>query len=126
MKKLTILLNEISKNKSISKNELDFAETRLEGAANITADAEEKGGLAELTFHHFKVKLPYYKKAASAQANFDTYLAEYGKLLADLNKNFNLPENIESGTFDQIKFQELIGKIEVLGELLINHYNENT
>jgi hypothetical protein len=30
-----------------------------EGAAKIAANAEEKGGLSLLTWHHFKVKAPY-------------------------------------------------------------------
>ena len=44
-----------------TKQEEEFAETRMAGAEKIVDNAKEKGGLAMLTWHHFKVKLPYYK-----------------------------------------------------------------
>ena len=39
----------------------DFASTRGKGAEKIATNAKEKGGLALLTYEHFKVKLPYYR-----------------------------------------------------------------
>ncbi len=38
----------------------EFAKTRGKGAEKIATNAHDKGGLALLTWHHFKVKLPYY------------------------------------------------------------------
>ena len=44
-----------------SKSFDEFAEKRMGGATKIANNAKEKGGPAMLTYHHFKVKLPYYK-----------------------------------------------------------------
>jgi len=86
-----------------------FADTRMGGAKKISDTAKEKGGLSLLTYHHFKVKLPYYKKASEGKMNMEDAKKEYKKLLDKLY-------DMERG---QIPFQELVGKIEVLGELLI-------
>ena len=85
-----------------------FADTREAGAEKIVDNAKKKGGLALLTWHHFKVKLPYYKKAAS------------GKL--DLNaakKEFDATYKKISTSMSQIEFQREVGRLEVLGELII-------
>ena len=62
----------------------EFSKKRLEGATKISNDAKEKGGAALLTYHHFVVKLPYYKKASEggfnlqeAQSELQKYLDEY-------------------------------------------------
>lgn len=90
----------------------EFAETRLKGATKITNTSKEKGGPSLLTYHHFRVKLPYYKKASEGKFNFDDAKKEYDELLDKLCKN----ENIE-----QVEFQKLVGKLEVLGELIIKN-----
>ena len=54
-----------------SKSFDTFAEKRLGGATKIVENAKEKGGPARLTYHHFVVKLPYYKKAAAGNLNKD-------------------------------------------------------
>ena len=63
---MKILLSE-SQLKRLIESELTefekFAETRMGGAKKISDTAKEKGGIALLTYHHFVVKLPYYKKA---------------------------------------------------------------
>jgi len=92
----------------------EFAETRLNGAEKIADNAEKKGGPSMLTYHHFKVKLPYYKKAASGKMELDEAKAEYKKLLEKLYSSTKDSMNIE-----QIAFQELVGKLEALGELII-------
>ena len=46
---------------------LDFAGTRLKGAEKITNTTQEAGGLSLLTYKHYKVKLPYYKKASAGK-----------------------------------------------------------
>jgi hypothetical protein len=93
----------------------EFAGKRLDGASKISNDAKQKGGLALLTYHHFIVKLPYYKRAQGGKLDLEQAKREYKQLLDQLvlaSKNEEL--NIE-----QIDFQELVGKIEVLGELII-------
>jgi len=92
----------------------DFAKTRLAGAAKITEAAKEKGGDALLTYHHFKVKLPVYEKAADGK--FDPVEAkdEMEALVKALVKG-----TAGSIKLEQVEFQKLVGLIEVLGELLI-------
>ena len=88
----------------------EFADTRGEGAAKIAATAEEKGGLALLTWHHFKVKLPYYKKAT--EGRFDVEAAK--KEFEETYKKISL-------SMTPIEFQCEVGRMEVLGELLIKY-----
>ena len=88
----------------------EFAKKRGEGAAKIALNAEEKGGLALLTWHHFKVKAPYYKKANE------------GKLdLKEAEKEFKETYKKISLDMTQIEFQREVGRLEVLGELLIRN-----
>lgn len=94
----------------------EFAETRGKGAEKIANNAEEKGGLSMLTYHHFHVKLPYYEKAAEGKLDLEAAHKEYKDLLKQLHTATKTNMNIE-----QIAFQKLVGKIEVLGELLIKH-----
>ena len=85
-----------------------FADTREAGAEKIVDNSKKKGGLALLTWHHFKVKLPYYKRAAA------------GKLdLAEAEKEFNATYKKISTSMSQIEFQREVGRLEVLGELII-------
>jgi hypothetical protein len=103
--------------KEVSKDAFEeFAETRMGGAEKISNNAHEKGGLALLTWHHFKVKLPYYKKASNGKLDLDEAKKEYDILLKKLYGTYK--SNIK---LTQIEFQELVGKIEVLGELIIKH-----
>ena len=97
-------------NNSVIKFE-EFAEHRLEGATTISNNAEEKGGDALLTHHHFVVKLPFYEEATNGKFDTKRAQAHYEDLIDEL---------IDRGLdFEQIEFQEIMGKIEVLGELLI-------
>ncbi len=91
----------------------EFAETRFNGAQKIANTAKEKGGPAMLTYHHFVVKLQYYKKAADGKLDMDKTKKEYTELVNKLQK---------AGTnINQVEFQRLVGKIEVLGELIIKN-----
>lgn len=87
-----------------------FATTRGNGAAKISENAEKKGGLALLTWHHFKVKLPYYKKAADGRLDIE-----------DAKKEFEKTYNSISTNMTQIEFQREVGRLEVLGELIIRN-----
>ena len=91
----------------------EFSTTRQKGAEKIADNAKEKGGFAMLTYNHFVVKLPYYERAA--KGNFDPEKAkeEYKDLLDQLVKATNEVD------ITQTNFQKLVGKIEVLGELII-------
>jgi hypothetical protein len=91
-----------------NKSFTDFAETRKAGAQKIVDNAKEKGGLALLTWHHFKVKLPYYKKAEAGK--FD---------LREAEKEFKETYKKISSSMSQIDFQTEVGRLEVLGELII-------
>jgi hypothetical protein len=102
MIKLTQLLTEV---KETFEN---FATTRGKGAAKIAASAEEKGGLALLTWHHFKVKAPYYKKATEGKFDKEAAKKEFEQTYKKISLNMT-----------QIEFQREVGRLEVLGELLI-------
>jgi hypothetical protein len=92
-----------------------FSEKRLSGAEKIVKNAKEKGGPAMLTYHHFNVKLPYYKKAKEGKLDIEETKKEYKKLVKKLNTT---ADDID---ISQIEFQKLVGLIEVLGELIIKH-----
>jgi len=102
MIKLINILNEV---KETFKN---FAITRGKCAAKIASTAEEKGGLALLTWHHFKVKAPYYKKATEGKFNKEIAIKEFKETYKKISLDMT-----------QIEFQREVGRMEVLGELLI-------
>ena len=94
--------------KEVKETFESFATTRGKGAAKIAATAEEKGGLSLLTWHHFKVKAPYYKKATEGKFDKEAAKKEFEKTLKSISLNMT-----------QIEFQREVGRMEVLGELLI-------
>lgn len=97
----------------------EFSKVRLEGASKISAAAKEKGGAALLTYQHFVVKLPYYTKAASGKFDSASSQSELGKLVKSLAQGVSGKIKLE-----QVEFQRLVGKIEVIGELLIRYKNK--
>ena len=103
--------------KKEEKDEKAFAKTRLEGASKIAETAKEKGGDAMLSYYHFNVKLPYYEKAVNGEFNKEKAREEYKTLVDQLAKATGEGKlNIS-----QTEFQKVDGKIEVLGELLIEY-----
>jgi len=92
----------------------EFSKNRLAGATKIANAAKEKGGDALLTYHHFYVKLPYYQQSVDGELDMDNLKGEYDDLLTDL---YEATRN--SMDITQVECQERVGKIEVLGELLI-------
>jgi hypothetical protein len=96
--------------KEIKESFIDFAATRAKGAAKIAAAAEEKGGLSLLTWHHFKVKAPYYKKATEGKFDKEVAIKEFEKTLKSISLNMT-----------QTEFQREVGRMEVLGELIIRN-----
>jgi hypothetical protein len=102
MIKLTDILKEVKETFE------SFATTRAKGAAKIAATAEEKGGLSLLTWHHFKVKAPYYKKAEEGKFDKEAAIKEFEETYKKISPDMT-----------QIEFQREVGRLEVLGELLI-------
>jgi hypothetical protein len=90
----------------------DFAKTRYKGAEKISNSAKEKGGLALLTWRHFKVKLPYYQKASKGELDEVEAKKEFNKTLKSISLDMT-----------QTEFQTEMGRLEVLGELLIKSEN---
>jgi hypothetical protein len=88
--------------------DIDFVSNRMNGAAKITQNAKEKGGDALLTYHHFVVKLPYYKKAKDGEMDIDEAKKEFTETLSKITLDM-----------DQTTFQTEVGRLEVLGELII-------
>jgi hypothetical protein len=88
--------------------DIDFVSNRMDGAAKITQNAKEKGGDALLTYHHFVVKLPYYKKAKDGEMDIDEAKKEFTETLSKITLDM-----------DQTTFQTEVGRLEVLGELII-------
>ena len=87
---------------------LNFADNRLGGATKIAQTAKEKGGDALLTYHHFAVKLPYYEKASKGELDEVEAKKEFDKTLKSISLDMT-----------QTEFQTEMGRLEVLGELLI-------
>jgi hypothetical protein len=115
---LTYIL--IKKNKKVSfmgMNETfeEFSQKRGEGASKIAENAKEKGGLSILTYYHFDVKAPYYKKAQEGTLDLEKAKKE---LISLMNQVYI---GIEKMSIGQVEFQKVLGKIEVLGELLIEN-----
>ena len=86
----------------------EFAKTRGKGAEKIASSAQEKGGLATLTYNHFKVKAPYYDKASKGKFDVKKATAEFNSIKNSISLNMTPTE-----------FQKQVGKLEVLGELII-------
>lgn len=103
--KLFELMNE-SKEESFET----FAEKRLGGATKIADNAKEKGGPSMLTYHHFVVKLPYYKKASQGKFDLEKVKKEFSETLKKISMDMG-----------QVEFQKEMGRLEVLGELIIKH-----
>lgn len=104
------LINLLFESKDKPETFETFADTREAGAEKIADNAHKKGGLALLTWHHFKVKLPYYKRAAAGR--FDLEKAQ---------REFDATYKKISTSMSQIEFQREVGRLEVLGELIIRN-----
>jgi hypothetical protein len=97
MIKLTDLLKEeVVQDKAFE----EFADKRMSGAEKIADNAHKKGGVSMLTYHHFIVKMPYYKKAKK----------EFEKTLKKISLGMS-----------PVEFQKEVGRLEVLGELIIKN-----
>ena len=107
MLKLSDLLLEATNEKPAFE---DFAEKRFKGAKKIADGAKEKGGVSMLTYHHFQVKLPYYTKAEKGKMDMEAAKKEFEKTYKKISLGMT-----------QIEFQREVGRLEVLGELLIRN-----
>ena len=88
----------------------EFATKRLAGAEKIADTTQQAGGLSLLTYKHYKVKLPYYKKAVAGKLDKDDATKEFEETLKSISLNMT-----------QNEFQTEMGRLEVLGELLIKN-----
>ena len=88
----------------------EFAKTRGKGAEKIAENAQSKGGLAILTYNHFKVKAPYYDKASKGKFDEKKAKQEFDQTLRKISLNMS-----------PVEFQKEVGRLEVLGELLIRN-----
>jgi hypothetical protein len=104
------LLDILKEAKKLKETFEEFAKKRGEGAAKIASNAEEKGGLALLTWHHFKVKAPYYNKATKGKFNVKQATSEFNSVKSSISLNMTPTE-----------FQREVGRLEVLGELIIRN-----
>lgn len=104
------LMNLLFESKDKPETFETFADSREAGAEKIADTAHKKGGLALLTWHHFKVKLPYYKRAAKGRFDLDA-----------AKKEFDATYKKISSSMSQIEFQREVGRLEVLGELIIRN-----
>jgi hypothetical protein len=107
MIKFSTILNEVKKVKETFE---EFAKKRGEGAEKIAENAQTKGGLAMLTYNHFKVKAPYYDKASKGKFDEKKAKQEFNQTLGKISFNMT-----------PIEFQKEVGRLEVLGELLIRN-----
>jgi hypothetical protein len=87
-----------------------FAKNRLAGAEKIIKNAKEKGGDALLTYNHFKVKPAYYEKAINGDFDKEAVKKEFEETYNKISLNMT-----------QTQFQVEVGRLEVLGELLIKY-----
>jgi hypothetical protein len=106
IKLIDLLKEEVVETKAFE----EFADKRMGGAQKIADNAHEKGGVAMLTYHHFKVKLPYYKKAKEGKMDIDEAKKEFEKTLKKISLSMS-----------PIEFQREVGRLEVLGELIIKN-----
>jgi hypothetical protein len=104
------MINLISILTEVKETFENFATVRGKGAAKIASTAEEKGGLSLLTWHHFKVKAPYYKKATEGKFDKEAAKKEFEQTYKKISLNMT-----------QTEFQREVGRLEVLGELLIRN-----
>jgi hypothetical protein len=88
----------------------EFAEKRFKGAKKIADNAKEKGGPSMLTYHHFQVKLPYYTKAEKGKMDMEAAKKEFEKTYKKISLGMS-----------QIEFQREVGRLEVLGELILKN-----
>jgi hypothetical protein len=107
MLKLSDLLLEATNEKPAFE---EFAEKRFKGAKKIADGAKEKGGVSMLTYHHFQVKLPYYTKAEKGKMDMEAAKKEFEKTYKKISLGMT-----------QIEFQREVGRLEVLGELLLKN-----
>lgn len=113
---MKIIITEAQAKKIKEGNDFEiFAEKRMGGAEKIAKNAKEKGGPSMLTYHHFIVKLPYYKKAKDGKFDVEKAKKEYKKLVNELHSAS------DDVNMNQVKFQKMVGLIEVLGELIIKN-----
>lgn len=95
---------------------IDFFLARKSGAKKIADSAKEKGGVAMLTYHHFKVKDKAYNQVIKAIENGEN-ISYFKKKCLELKKQLNLDD------LSPIEFQKVMGELEVFGESYLKLLN---
>ena len=95
----------------------DFASTRLKGAEKIADTTQEAGGLSLLTYKHYKVKLPYYKKAA--EGKFDIKNRAIMPLV-DGARLFAISLNLKGINNTYVRFKQLAIADPKFSEIYLN------
>ena len=91
----------------------EFIQKRKDGAADIQARAEKKGGSALLTVVHFAAKEKPYKQALKAckADNCADVVKEQADTIVERLQNWH--------SLSQQQFQHLMGQLEAYGEVYL-------
>lgn len=98
-------------NEYVADTNVKFCEDRKKGASKIAHEAQSKGGISMLTAWHFAAKLPEYDnciKAIKENKPTSYFHQQQIKFIQQL-----------IGVRNQKKFQEIMGKTEVWGEVFL-------
>lgn len=98
--------------KDWKNKDLSLFRKRKEGAEKIAVSTKEKGGPSKMTAWHFQAKLPQYDsvfKVLSEPDPENKVKAKFDQLVASLSSKMD----------SQRHFQEIMGEIEVWGEVLV-------
>lgn len=115
-----LVLEKIKKEMGVDEKFDEFLIKRKAGAEKLTASAKAKGGYSKLTEIHFAAKeKPYndclkWENKEGKEKHFKAKAEELYKKLADLD------------SLTQREFQDLMGQLEVYGEVYIRAIKPNS
>ena len=102
--------------KQVDKDLLKFIADRMSAAQKIVTQSARRSGTARLTTKHFRTKVSLYREVEQMVKKHKPLKDLKSRYLSVLSKLRKTPRN-------DIKFQELTGQLEVLGEILIKSKN---
>ena len=115
-----VVLESIKKEMGLKEKFDEFLNKRKAGAEKIAKSARDKGGYSTLTAIHFEAKEnPYtdclkWENKEGKEKHFKAKAEEIYKKLADLD------------SLTQREFQDLMGRLEVYGEVYIRSVKPNS
>ncbi len=102
--------------KQVDKDLLKFISDRKSAAQKIVTQSSRRSGTARLTAKHFRAKVTLYNEAEQ--------MVKKDKPLKDLKRRYlSILSKLRKTPRNDLKFQELTGQLEVLGEILIKSKN---